>query len=1001
MMYAESDYAVKLLEANHSPCLLLSSGKYLVTKKTADDDLKLIKAISHEDIEAIMQILLQEQRNNKSSKYQGIKELILKHFPPRNDDKAPRYLTLNEDNNYSLELYVNHLVAKAFEWLIPLHEKILTEDVIPPEEMKFLKEIAPIIMDNRHNYFTAEFWDSNEKGKRIRKARNDGMVFYQATNGQPSEGPIATPVEAAKELEESLIDVAEVINVHTKFQELVRNNVIGQDVPEGYKVSLREIIRLADFVKAHKHLLNPNLALAWGMREIYYRRLQTDHDKDEFRSLIYKMKCLKGIDLEPLFGHELTEVESLIREYGNAGAYLMYHMKGDIPEEAREQVARIVNLPKTKDDEGQRILAMLVLTKLPPELAIEVFGLLDIMTPDAIEAYGDIVKNLKDPEKKIEAIKKLAPMIAGNVSTGFEQAITPAINASAEISASLRDDYYDVKIEVLNRILQFLADYRYPVAYSAVKASNLILNSVKDDSVKLKVLNELTKTFDTDPPTKEKNEYEEFTINVYRGIALSLSDDSSKISSLEALAKVCFDGSRNNSADRQWQAARAYGEIAASIKDTLGNPLKKRILAELKEPLFRHYDDSGRRHRSMDAYNAIAASLIDDTDKIEIINEFTQLLNYESKPHDDWHTAYIIGFAIDVCGAVAPTLEKDADKIDVLDKLKAKFEHSFGNPMYTTTEKSLPEAYGAITASLKDEARKVEELRWLKTRFAFKDWSDAVLAMKTAAPIAASIRGVEYEGEKINIVNALEPLMHISDKERPYVEMESAWAIGDIASSIVSDKEKMKVLKKLIAYIRLHKNALPVMRDIGKIGTLLKSDAEKTKVLKLLLNFSESHISVDTLLREIYSGICVSLKDESARIRAFYDLLESKNAKDLPYGLVYDSSAAWACQNMILSFKDHREKLKALARLGALMRNPDIVQTLTININKAVIEDVFNANKARIDELYNYNHAHFIETYGTNITQVKASPYDIEVDEEHKVIKGKVNGSIVVEQPIL
>ena len=76
--YAESEDAIRLLNANNASCLLLSSGKYLVTKEVAENDLRLLRAIIHEDIEAIMQIVAKEDRY----KYQGIKELILKYFPP-------------------------------------------------------------------------------------------------------------------------------------------------------------------------------------------------------------------------------------------------------------------------------------------------------------------------------------------------------------------------------------------------------------------------------------------------------------------------------------------------------------------------------------------------------------------------------------------------------------------------------------------------------------------------------------------------------------------------------------------------------------------------------------------------------------------------------------------------------------------------------------------------------------------------------------------------------
>ncbi len=174
--YAESDDAIRLLNANNASCLLLSSGKYLVTKEVAENDLKLLRAIIHEDIEAIMQIIAKEDRY----KYQGIKELILKYFPPSKDNKLP------------IDLYVNHIVARAFEWLSLLEDRMIVKDEIPPQEIAFINIIKPMIMANKHSYFTSEFWDSNVRGKRIKNAFNNGMVFYKVANTSvPTDSPMS------------------------------------------------------------------------------------------------------------------------------------------------------------------------------------------------------------------------------------------------------------------------------------------------------------------------------------------------------------------------------------------------------------------------------------------------------------------------------------------------------------------------------------------------------------------------------------------------------------------------------------------------------------------------------------------------------------------------------------------------------------------------------------------------------------------------------------------
>jgi len=161
--YAASEDARRLLEVNNTQCLLLSSGNYLVSEEIAGDDIKLLRAIIHEDIEAIMQIL---SRDNKTT-YTALKELILKYFPPGIEVTLP------------IELYVNDTIARAFELLILRYLGIMTDNEMMREGGEFIKKIAPIIMANRHNYFTGEFWDSSLRGETISSAIRKGMRFYQ------------------------------------------------------------------------------------------------------------------------------------------------------------------------------------------------------------------------------------------------------------------------------------------------------------------------------------------------------------------------------------------------------------------------------------------------------------------------------------------------------------------------------------------------------------------------------------------------------------------------------------------------------------------------------------------------------------------------------------------------------------------------------------------------------------------------------------------------------
>ncbi|MFA6320336.1 MAG: hypothetical protein WCY36_00575 [Candidatus Omnitrophota bacterium] len=172
---AKSAEELRLLSANDdAAALLLSSGKKLISGNIFDNDLKLLRAIWHEEIEAILQIMAKEDR----SKYQGMKELVLNYFPPVKNNKLP------------VELYVNHNIALAFEWMLMEYAGIPIDNEISPEEEGFLKAIRPIIMSNKTSYFTSEFWDPGLRREKIRRAINDGMVFYQTADSRGDEKQI-------------------------------------------------------------------------------------------------------------------------------------------------------------------------------------------------------------------------------------------------------------------------------------------------------------------------------------------------------------------------------------------------------------------------------------------------------------------------------------------------------------------------------------------------------------------------------------------------------------------------------------------------------------------------------------------------------------------------------------------------------------------------------------------------------------------------------------------
>ncbi|MFH1665055.1 MAG: hypothetical protein ABIA77_02795, partial [Candidatus Omnitrophota bacterium] len=176
IVYAESQDAKQLLKKNNTHALLLSSGKYLVSGEVAENDIKLIRAIIHEDIETLMQILREDDRY----RYNGIKELILPRI-----DVMKTYCALcpaGKKPDLPHELVLNDIIAKAFEIILTRDKGYIQTSDMSPEEITFLDKIEPVIRSNRHNYFTADFRDPALRGEKIRLALSRGYTFLQTAN---------------------------------------------------------------------------------------------------------------------------------------------------------------------------------------------------------------------------------------------------------------------------------------------------------------------------------------------------------------------------------------------------------------------------------------------------------------------------------------------------------------------------------------------------------------------------------------------------------------------------------------------------------------------------------------------------------------------------------------------------------------------------------------------------------------------------------------------------
>ncbi|MBD3379537.1 MAG: methyltransferase domain-containing protein [Candidatus Omnitrophica bacterium] len=166
IIYADTPEAVNLLKRNNTSGIILSTGKYLVSGEIKGDEIGLLRIILHENIEALMQIL--EEKDPE--RYKKIKDIVL----------SSGSHDAEEGDIQEIYFYVNHKVARLFEWLILLEQGMVFDDEIPLSAKELLNELAPRAFSGRGHIFTPEFWDPVLCRKRIDKEVSGGMRFVMA-----------------------------------------------------------------------------------------------------------------------------------------------------------------------------------------------------------------------------------------------------------------------------------------------------------------------------------------------------------------------------------------------------------------------------------------------------------------------------------------------------------------------------------------------------------------------------------------------------------------------------------------------------------------------------------------------------------------------------------------------------------------------------------------------------------------------------------------------------
>jgi HEAT repeat protein/nucleoside diphosphate kinase/tetratricopeptide (TPR) repeat protein len=224
-----------LLESRNARALLLPDGKYLVRESVASDSDRLLRAVVHEDIEALLQIM---QRTVGEAPrvlpftpdtYQQIREMVL---------EAPGLFAWYTENvlqdtgiDLPTDLIVNDIVARSFEALFARDELGFATEDLGIIDMTLLRLTEPLINARRHSLFTAEFFDWHARGKILRHAFQDGAVFRQTGqfpwSGQSGHTYLKSPFSETKPNSFALEDTYETARIHAAESEHIRRQQIA------------------------------------------------------------------------------------------------------------------------------------------------------------------------------------------------------------------------------------------------------------------------------------------------------------------------------------------------------------------------------------------------------------------------------------------------------------------------------------------------------------------------------------------------------------------------------------------------------------------------------------------------------------------------------------------------------------------------------------------------------------------------------------------------------
>ncbi len=205
---AHADRYKRSLAEYNALALLLPSGRYLMGKETKEDDLLLIRAVTHEDYE----ILMQREAKEHPARYERLKKKILADGTIT--ELYPGVTHFKDVATQPENLVFNDIIAKAFELYFLEKKSLLYPKDLTRPERDFLKRLRPFLEEKdsqgRHKNFSRIFFDIDKRTKIVWKLQNDIKEKFEKT-ASFKEPPIADgapqDAEEKRKREEKIADV--------------------------------------------------------------------------------------------------------------------------------------------------------------------------------------------------------------------------------------------------------------------------------------------------------------------------------------------------------------------------------------------------------------------------------------------------------------------------------------------------------------------------------------------------------------------------------------------------------------------------------------------------------------------------------------------------------------------------------------------------------------------------------------------------------------------------